>query len=140
MPLGPYSTITSSSSTTNSARSPSSSEASVAMSSHSRGRCTPWMPALSHGWRVSSPPSKRPALRRSCSLSVLRRKITVGSIHAATGLVASLVLVLLQRTHKLVGQAVDRSTHVARRGARAQRVPLREDRPLGDLVVADGRV
>src|SRR6187401_1407525 len=95
------------------------------------------MPALSHGWRVSSPPSKRPASRRSLSLRVLRLKITPASIGAPARLAAPLVLVLLHLAQQLVGEAVDGRAHVARRGARAQRVPLREDGRLGDLVLAD---
>src|SRR4051812_7169042 len=140
IPRGPYCTITSSSRTTNSARSPSSSAASVAMSSHSRGRCTPWMPALSHGWRVSSLPSKRPACCLSLSFSVLRLKITPASVDPAARLVTPLVLVLLHFAHQLLREAVDRSTHVARRFARTQRVAFREDRRLRDLVLADRRV
>src|SRR4051812_37931277 len=140
IPRGPYSTITSSSRTTNSARSPSSSATSVARSSHSRGRCTPWMPALSHGWRVSSPPSKRPACCLSLSLSVLRLKITAAAVRPAAWFVASFVLVLLHLAQELLRQAVDGRAHVARRCARAQRMALGEHGGLGDLVLADRRV
>src|SRR4051812_45251555 len=110
------------------------------MSSHSRGRCTPWMPALSHGWRASSLPSKRPACCLSLSLSVLRLKITPASVHPATRLMTPLVLVLLHLAHQLLGEAVDRGAHVARRLASAQRVAFREYGRLRHLVLADRRV